>query len=326
MVKGKAFKRLILVVCSALFAGACTASSPVVENNAVSPLDEFFTTSAWHNADELEQLNAEMVQKREELIAQCMLDAGFNYIPDLNSRNGRATMDQAAPTDREWVAQYGYGIVSGHHAADLMEREDVDPNEEYLKTLTEAERTAFEIALNGPLDNPMPETPPGQLEIPREAMHEWILSLGCSGPATIASQEGNPLFIRDQDEFIPLFDAHSAMLRELERRPEFVTINQDWSNCMADAGFPWLPNVSAARVGILLEEAMLRMDMGTEPSPIRTELQEREIATALADIDCRESINLTQRRNALTFELETQFVNDHRAALEAYRAAQEQRS
>jgi len=52
---------------------------------------------------------------------------------------------------------------------------------------------------------------------------------------------------------------------------------------------------------------------------------EREINTALADYDCRIAVDYQARQDARRTELETQFIADHRADLEALRAAAEQR-
>jgi len=55
-------------------------------------------------------------------------------------------------------------------------------------------------------------------------------------------------------------------------------------------------------------------------------MREREIDMALADFDCRVAVDYDARQAAVVNETETQFVNDHRSALEALRSAFEQRS
>jgi len=53
-------------------------------------------------------------------------------------------------------------------------------------------------------------------------------------------------------------------------------------------------------------------------------LRERELEIALADFDCRVASDFSARQEARRIEIETQFVDDHHAALTALRAAAEQ--
>jgi len=44
----------------------------------------------------------------------------------------------------------------------------------------------------------------------------------------------------------------------------------------------------------------------------------REIALAVADFDCQQSVQLARRQNDVQNELQQQFVNQHHAELEAW--------
>jgi len=159
--------------------------------------------------------------------------------------------------------------------------------------------------------------------------------LGCSRwasdqvPQTAPGQE-----LLLSDEFAPLLEAINQMGRNLQEDPDMLATAQDWLDCMANAGYPEFgssnyvgsiygrqylasSSIESAR-GQLSEEQRI----GTEQAAA---LQEREIALALADLDCRVAVDYTERRNAIQLAAETQFVEDNRPALEAFRSASEQR-
>ncbi|MCL1801012.1 MAG: hypothetical protein FWG25_06595, partial [Promicromonosporaceae bacterium] len=163
---GLSIKRAILFLLLApLTLSACRSTISVVDYNLVSsdassnisPLSHYIGMSAWQDADHALQLHADMTMRREELIAQCMLDAGFQYIPDIGSNRfsiSGSIFDETKPNDLEWVSLYGFGIASGHieTAFSRSDRQGADPNQDYRDSLTKAELDAFFLALYGPDD------------------------------------------------------------------------------------------------------------------------------------------------------------------------------
>jgi hypothetical protein len=73
------------------------------------------------------------------------------------------------------------------------------------------------------------------------------------------------------------------------------------------------------------------VDMSGEPSAsgepdqaAMDALAEREVELALADLDCREETDYRDRHAAITREVEQQFIDDHKAELDAMIASVEQ--
>jgi len=333
-------------IALALTIGACSSSTPTITDiNAdaapaaitaipvfVSPLDEFLGQSVWTNQEEHQRAVDQFTVRREELIAQCMSDAGFTYQPDLNSTSftiGTAAFQDIQPENWEWVSQYGFGIASGHRfrtGGPIGERDD-DPNREYVASLSETAREAFALALNGPEDFSSPQGPS------EAEWDEWMKTRGCTGQAIVKAMRENPLFLQREDEWIPLFQARDAMEVGIREHPEMVALDQEWSHCMADSGQLGLADPSAARSPFWMEfyttdfEIRSQLEDGTldeaGAAALRADLQAREVEIALIDFDCRAATNYEARVNGIRFSVETQFVADNRALLEDFRNAAE---
>jgi hypothetical protein len=302
---------------------ACTSlvASPPIPLVEESPLSEFFISSVWQNAYEVERLILDLTLHREELIAQCMLDAGFHYIPDLGSQRfivSGIVFDETRPDDREWVTLYGFGVGTGKWPSSNSDRIVEDPNAAFLASLSETKQAAFLSALNGPLDN-FPDS-----GMRREEWAEFQRSRGCWGKSHQQSMEESPLFMRHQSEFSPLFDALNETWNAVASSPEIRTLYGEWGNCFTGRGFPGFSSPGDAANFIAILHSEYQTFKRQEASPELRELTLLEIDMALADLDCRESINFRIRRNALFFDAEYQFLSDHRSALEAYRAFVEQ--
>jgi len=324
---------IALGACTATTSDIGTANPPVAAPVFVSPLAEFLGQSVWTNQEAHQRAVEEFTMRREELIAQCMRQAGFNYQPDLNSTSftiGTNAFDDIQPDEWDWVAQYGFGIVSGHRhrsGSTFGERED-DPNRDYVAGLSETARAAFEVALNGPANNPQPIGSNNQAE-----WDEWMKTRGCTGQAIVQAMSESPLFLERDDQFAPLFEARSAMMVAVSERPEMFQLNSEWAHCMADGGHPGL-NLPRDATSPIWEELSITQTMiqirRAEGNPdadggaaLLAELQAREIEVALLDFDCRVATNYNSRVDAIRLEMETQFVHDNRALLEDFRTAAE---
>jgi len=327
------------------FAGCSDAASDdvAVSKQQRFPLDEYLSVIDGTDLSFEEQNRQwEDRQAREtELITQCMHDAGFEYDPDnlpgMRSTAFSGIVDRSLLrwNDRDWVAQWGYGITNsplegnfrlspGGRSSFFSDGLDELPEHD----LSEAEQAAFSRALNGP---PCEEwgvvESLGHGATSCAAPRDWTLRQlnevsGCRGQAWIQFNDESPEGLRQSDEFLGLFDAINQLRAEL--RNEITDADRDWATCMADAGFPNFERQIDAENNI-----WGRRDTFWRPSLPPTqlnELAEREIDTALADFDCRVGVDYEARRNAHRTELETQFVTDHRQALEALRDAAEQRS
>jgi len=302
---------LPLIAITALLAG-CGQNNSVSAGQAtqVSPLAEYLGGN-WDDLSELQRQLQDQENRRAELVAQCMHEAGFEYTPVAGEiiLGGAGAQGEFRPDDPEWVTQYGYGIVASPNGSMVLTSGPVnDPNQERIAAMSDAERSAWNEALSGELAGfvgAVPEDVPWQ-------------NRGCGGYAENQVRGLVPAQLIQTDQFAPLLEALHAMRADVATSYEMMEANRAWSNCMANAGFADFAQQSDARQSILKD-----YDSRITGSA-RAELQEREIELALTDLRCRESTNFNTQRDAATLAAETQFVEDHRADLEAFRAAAEQ--
>ncbi len=144
----------LVAVIGVLVAG-CTGGGPSDERSSgapeaptttVEPLPEealldHFRTSA-------EDDETELVRRAQEGVARCMHDKGFEYIPVIPADASSGTA--SPPVDEEYYATRGFGISIEPPPEDLAPTDEfVDPNEEYVASLSEPGRRAYEEALLG---------------------------------------------------------------------------------------------------------------------------------------------------------------------------------
>lgn len=300
-----------------------------------SPLSEYLNSAFGGDMSPEEQQKKfdEQQRKQEELMAECMAKEGFEYTPNL--QNGGmiiASDDDDAkwePDKKSWVEKYGYGIVNNPWSSDSgsQPEEYVDPNQEYIESLSESEQQAFYETAYG--------VPPEEDEIPEDGSFEYNWEdAGCQGWAQHELQGDDPW---QADEFAELRDKMSELWSSTQDAPEYKTLNSKWSKCMADAGEPGFKTQMEASQSISDEqgkiyEAAYGDGTNVDPenmedpnkSPEMKELGEKEIALALVDLGCREKTDYTQSSLKIQFALEEKFIKDNKAELEAFKAAAEQ--
>ncbi len=300
-----------------------------------SPLNEYLTSAFGGDMSPEEQQKKfeEQQRKQEELMAECMAKEGFEYTPNL--QNGGmviASDDDDAkwePDKKSWVEKYGYGIVNNPFNSESgnQPEEYVDPNQEYLESLSESEQQAFYETAYG--------VPPEEDEIPEDGAFEYNWEdAGCQGWAQHELQGEDPW---QSDEFAELRDKMSELWSSTQDAAEYKTLNSKWSKCMADAGEPGFKTQMEASQSISDEQGKIyeaAYGDGTEvdpaniedpnKSPEMKELGEKEIALALVDLGCREETDYTQSSLKIQFALEEKFIKDNKAELEAFKAAAEQ--
>ena len=322
--------------------GNDTATAPTTR--PTSPLnaimDQVWGTNL--SQEEMQRRLDEEHARQEEIRAQCMTGKGFEYIP--NPHGGTTfTSDDGMfrPDDRDWVMQWGYGAVNSPFQARWAAEEEArqeagielptDPNVALWDAMSETEMQAWSEALWGP-----PFDFPEDGIMTPEMTEEWNANSGCAGLARAEIDAGSGWTITQRDEFQPLMEAMNGIWVRVESDPEFAAINREWSSCMADAGHPGFDRPADAQNSIFEASNELWGNLGddwdwSQGSPNSSNhpgfaaLAEHEVELALADLDCRESVNLRDRQDAIQFAAEEQFINDHRAALDALLAAVEQR-
>ncbi len=336
----------IAAIAAVLVLSACSApeSSETAQDDwRNSPLNKYLS-AVWGGdlTEEEQQRRFEEQQKQvEEFVAECMSEQGFEYKPvDHSGTVSFGSDEEWNPDSREWVAQWGYGAVNwpGREAMESAAPADgewVDPNQEYVESLSESERTAYYEALHGPQ--------PSEEELNEDGSYEYDWeTAGCYGAAQ--HEVNGAQNVWEDDEFADLRAAMEQMWSTLQSDPKIAELDAEWSSCMADAGHAGFTRQSDAAQSIydelnkmyengpefdenLSEEEMTRL-WEEHDKQVRKELEpvgEREVELALADLDCREKTDYRSEQMKIQFAIEEQFIEDHKTELEAFKAAAEQR-
>lgn len=288
------------------------------------------------------EADAQQVQM-EEAIAACMQAEGFEYIPDVGTGSGVSFSvgEDWNPDDKAWVEKYGYGIFSWPGMDDEPSEEDfeeyVNPNQEYIDSLSESERTAYEEALSG--EQPSVE----QMEDPE---FDWSnLDGGCQTDA-MNEVYNNDAVNELYEQYEPLLNSMSELYSDALEIDAVVELDAKWASCMADAGYPDYTTQPEAQEKISEKQSEIYENAyGDEPDwenateeeinayydssdPMKSdewaEAADEEIKTALADLECRDKTDYSDKALEARFELEKQFIEDNKTELEAFRAAAEQ--
>lgn len=282
-----------LVVLAALL-GACTASptadpGPVATEASESPLTSFFAEAFGVTSDPVAL--AQQQRRMQDLVASCMLEDGFEYVP-------RVPQDDAAPADddlpelgsSEFAEQYGYGITT---LGELVGTEPADPNEQLLASMSDEGRAEWETALYG-----APSTDPELA----------VGSAGCLGEAQREVYGGDVL---DDPRFLELSAELGPLYEAVDVDPRVVEATAEWSLCMGDAGHDVTSPAEAVSALYAELESVLQ-----EGEDVPADLTRREVLVATADHECQADTGLAATRAEVERELEEQFVADHRTELE----------
>lgn len=296
--------------------------------------------------EETSQARQQRLAEMERILSACMTEQGFDYTPvDWSYVEDLEAMQDAAPPSAEeltgGVADHGYGIstfVSGSQETpgSAVGGLHVDPNEEYVAAMSDAERQAYETALWG--------VGQGEAYITGEEPYDWT-RWGCQG----RSDHQLGIDQREYFDYAPYEDLRAqidAMYMAVGDDPRVLGAEREWSACMAEAGFPGLDRVADAMGGIMAQSDQIwvetfgaaTFDLSTEDyltSPEylaateenarrHAELAEVEIPTAVADYACQDEVGYSRHYAEASVELQQAFYDEHRIELEAWLAAYEE--
>lgn len=279
-----------------------TAGTDSAKSDDIAPLDALLGYAA---ASDPSGTPLDPMLRGEELVAQCMAEQGFEYVPR------RGTFAELAPGEpqwhtREYAERYGYGTFVQPKLVDTQVGRDGDPNAEILASMSLTERAAYDLALNGTSDG-------GVFESGDEIDLE---PLGCEGLriADLINGDG-----KDDPVYVDA-TAHSRHIDELlvGEDPRVAAADARWAECMSDAGWPGLAVQPDARA---LAEVW-SLDLSDPETSVQTqadpETLANEISLALADFDCTTATGLAELRDEVRAELQQEYVDEHRDELEAW--------
>lgn len=315
---------LALAACSG-GAGSQSGRTSATEQE-MGPLDTYLSAIWAQDEWTQDDYDAENL-RREELIAQCMAKEGFEYVPNTNNGGtvvGGDEYDGPAWDSLEFAQQYGYGVVDWPGRAEMEESDDsyeeyVDPNQGYIDSLSESEQQAYFETLYGiPQDY---EEPLDGEEVEYE--YNWEDN-GCWGWAENELNAGSGSNAWEDPEFEDLFAALDEMWSASQESADIVAANQEWASCMDEAGFPGFTQQQDAmnsmyeRQNQIYENAATPDGEWVEPDrALFDELQADEIVMATADWKCKDKVNYNERLRKADFQAQQEFVDTHRAQLDA---------
>ena len=325
---GRTTARLALAMAATLALTSCGGGSPAMpDNREPLPLDALL--EGIDGAEDERSADAQQT-RIEELTATCMAEEGFDYIP-VDYTQGGGNIYTAEDLDVEWgsrefAEKYGYGATTDPWGDIEDPGQWTDPNREAIEAMSEAEVIAFENALYG--DQSIYE------DWTEEdwANYEWVWEdNGCSGWATNEVLEG-----RTADPgsgFEQLWDEIETLPASAQGDPRLTDVLNDWTTCMAEAGYPGLVTLEDAqkefyeRLDAIWDEIYADVDLedpGADHGALEkayqdriAELTDEEIATATAEWDCKDATGYADVEYEVLFELQEAFVAAHRTELEA---------
>lgn len=318
-------RALIGVATAAILIASLTACSAGADGGKLDPAKSPLSTymEAIYGGYDEDAFAAEQVLI-EEKVAACMSDEGFEYIPvDQTQYQSSFSGGEWLPDDESWVAQYGWGFVNspGQEAMNEPQEENafVDPNQDYVLSLSESEQAAFYETLYG--------VSPTEEELGEDGSYEYNWEDGgCYGAAQHEVQ-GDDVWSDEKNQ--PLIESMNKLYESVQKDPRILEANAEWSSCMADAGYSGLASPQAAQEKFLddLNGYYEGMTEGVATDdPKLKELGAQEIEIALADLACAKKSDSRQLALKVQFELEEQFIADNKAELDDLVAQSEQGS
>ncbi|MEM9711496.1 MAG: hypothetical protein AAGA17_04675 [Actinomycetota bacterium] len=338
--------RWAIVVAGALALAACGSDGEGVVAADEAPVGEdewrelpLTQAMGWaERGPDSEEEFAEQEREIQELTAECMTALGFEYQPV--EQPGGSFYDPTADLDVEWgsrefAEQYGLGMSTfferEQEAFAVDDEEFVDPNQDYVESLSDGEREAFYEALHGE----SPEIDESWTEEEIQEAFESFVPTGCDSEAR-AEVYGPGYFGGLGSEAMQEFnDLQQDLYQRIEADPRVVEMQAAWQACMTEAGHDFadeqdMYETLSDRMNELYESQSFPGDDLTEEEfealtseqrdelfsqppdydrELLAEIQAAEIDVAVDHHDC--SVGSARLRFEVQRELEAEFVEQH---------------
>lgn len=295
----------VLGVATVVALSGCSADSP-----APAPAESAESTPASFHPGPLEELvglvdSPESAQayladeaRRESITAQCMADLGFDYEPIVTDQDSIVFSEGPRFGTSEYVEVYGYGVWNPpRDEGGSVSASYTDPNAERVEAMSEAERAAYTLAMEGEI-------------ITADDESVSYAGGGCRTASTVPTD--------DTGDFLSINEEAHRFLTGLPDDPAFSEVNAAWSACMSDAGYQeGSPITAHARVA---EQFDARVVDG-EDMPQDSALGAEEIRLATADLDCQEATGWRDKHTAIHHRLQQDYLDDHQAEFDELLAA-----
>ncbi|WP_146928046.1 hypothetical protein [Cellulomonas xylanilytica] len=308
-------------VALALLVGCSSGGGPSDDATLTyedSPLAEYWEKIG--GSQDQADYDAQMAES-EEIVAACMQEEGFEYTPQDTSGMSRSfdEEDDGMPAwdSIEFAEQYGYGATTSEDMPINQGAEGeewVDPNADYVASMSETEQQAFYEALYGaqtmseePIDEETAEE-----DIPE---YDWTTA-GCQGKAQHEVYEAGQIW--DDPEFKDLTDAMNELWQDAQTDERTTQAYAKWAECMAEEGYDFAnPQEAQDSIYNLTNEIPYDEETGTQDAAALAEIRDQEIATAVADRTCQDSTGAGRAALEAQFAIEQEFIDAHKDELDA---------
>ena len=279
----------------------------------------------------------------EEVLAECMAEAGFEYVPDRAAGTGGWSVALGMEGPFPEAEDYGYGFsLEGPDGTPPQLWQEAAPsetyqvNEAYRLALSPEAQVQYGLAMDGDFSQYSPyfeQVMAGELEYdPARA--------GCAGRAM---EEAYPDGAAGPAELAEVKEAVNGMWARLQEDSRVRDTLPAWSTCMEDAGYDGMTEIIDAvnSLTVVFENwqnayadatpghtGVTDLEVVKESIPdALQELQDTEIALAVADATCREDSGYVaaylEAKNGIAQEI----LDTYRADLDTWVAwAQEQQA
>ena len=260
-------RRVVAAGAVVLVMGACGSASPeTTAGKSLPGIKEFGLT---------EEQFAQHIEKAQALIAQCMTEAGFEYIPvDVKTVEAAQARVRQEPgyTRRTYKEKWGLGVTTRFDSP--VRDTGLGPNLAIWQGLSESDRAAYSRTLWG--DDPRADFVFAMDE------EDFSMTGGCTRKAVeqvFTPEQLRGAYVNPKDELV-------------DSDPRIVKAREAWSKCMEERGYHYEEDQDE-----IIEEYQERLDKlldGDDPATLTgsaadalRKLQEQEIAVSLADLECQ---------------------------------------
>ncbi len=235
-----------------VLAAACGSETTAADGETASPLAEFLGDDVFafdiEDEEAAQQQFIEQERARQEVIATCMQDLGFEYIP-VDPEEFMFFGDSGDGPEwgtEEWTATYGFGVSTqwfsqeqvgpdlvGWDDSSFAEEEMNDPNQEIVDAMSESEMEAYYEALYGSDDAfPQFDETLSQEEIDAQLEDFTWEPQGCEGEAYASEDSPERFYIEFSDEIDDMFE-------RMQSDPRIAEAEAKVASCVGDKGFTY---------------------------------------------------------------------------------------
>lgn len=235
--------------------------------------------------------------REEELVAECMAEAGFEYFPSDDNLVLRdvPSLEEA----HERFRNEGWGIFTGGPGEPSSGEEPTsEPSrqERYLESLTAQARDEYERVLTG--SSPL-------------ADDSAAADRGCEQQAADAAGVDQPEHV-----YADLLEEIRAAQQTATSDPLFLEELSKYRSCMAAAGYPGIEYDGREIVVERFEEELRKGPVG--PGARRDELAAWELEVASTELDCLDRVDLDAAHAQAVARIETEIMARRAADVAGY--------